>query len=151
MKKIIFSLVGSIFFLFFIWTLLAYKQYGGDLIYHHLNLEGMVSRIKDSWITYSVYDDIKGILDLLDGFEDFTTIGIIRNSIKTFTGVDLSFSNDILQFFSNVLSVLLDPIQTFFFSIGLALYGTYSSIRLLITMLSVLFECLSFVFNPMFI
>ena len=151
MKTIIFGFVSSMFILFVVWTALAYQQYGFDLVNHHLNLEGMFIRIKSTWSTYNVYDDIKNLYTLSENFANYSIGKFAQIILEDLTGIDIAHNNDFIKFLTNFVDILISPINSILFGTALIIYITGSSLQLAITFIGVLLEVFGFVFNPMFI
>lgn len=151
MRKIILSMCLSIMTLFVIWTSIAYYQYGSDIIYHHLNLQGMFIRIKNAWVSYNIYDLVHDMIDNLYAFDSISIMAHLEELADTLNWNWDFNNNDILHALVRVAEMFVSPVYGIFASVYIPVALFVPSIRFLITALSVILECLAFVFNPLFI
>ena len=151
MKKIIFSMVGSLFIFMIIWTAIFFKEYTiNDIPYVHLDLEGMFTRFKISWSSYNIYDLWKEILKTTNKIGSYTPVAKAADFLlKSYNAPQ--YENDIVKFVINAFSVIIDPIFGILYS-AIVLLNTFRIVVVIIgTIADVILQCLGFVFNPLFI
>lgn len=152
LKKMIFVLVGFTFVFTIIWVAIGYDRYGSDLLNHHLNLQAMVTKVKDTWYSFNIYDNIKMIMKLTNYFGEFSEANFINKFMIALTGIDpLPKNNDFLTFVFNAFNILISPINCLLFGFALLFTLIYCIFMLIITCSSILMQILEFIFNPMFI
>ena len=151
MKKLILSLGMTCMFVFFLWAGLGYKQYGADIINHHLNLEGMILRFKATYFSYDLINDLNNIQDITSTFSQST----FASKLATVMGLSLNtfipVGKDMFSFVVNAFTILLSPVASLMYGLTMILYITGSSIILAISLINQITQILQFVLFPMFI
>lgn len=152
LKKIIISLMTSMMIIFIIWVAIGYKQYGNDLIHHHINLRYMFSRFKSTFVSYNILDDLKNIKFLTATFSKNSLGGKVANIIATQNGINLALdTNNVWTFLLQALTILISPISSILFGLTLFIYITGSATMILVSIVDLIIICLEFVFVPQFV
>lgn len=151
-KKIIFSLIGSILFLMILWVAIGYKEYGNDLVNHHINLYGMALRFRNNFVSYNILDDLNNIKNLTSSFNNYSLGHSLEKVFSIISGININDSgNDFFSFMIQAINILISPINSLLFGLTLFIYITGSSLILLVAIVNILIQILSFVLFPMFI
>lgn len=152
MKYFMYSLILSLFTLFFLWCSIGYSQYGADLIYHHLNLEGMFIRFRDSFkFSYNFIDDIRNIKMLTNAVNKMSIANWVEGSIANSANLHFASGDNIFSFIVCAFNIFISPLTTIAWSGILFIYITCSGLQILFTIIDIVICIIDFVFFPMFI
>lgn len=145
----------SIMFLFVVWTIIAWTQYGSDIIYLHLDLRTMIknatfsinlgsSKIFEGKNLWNVLKDVEqGYSKILS----YSLVGKSLNAVgQNFESVPVGF-----KIILSAINALLDPINTLLSSAYLFIYITLVPLEIIMYFISFITGIINFVFSPVFI
>ena len=150
MNKLIFSLFSSLFLLFIIWCIVAYANYGSDLIYYridfvksfnNLNIDSDWASALSNFITSGENLQLRlsqadvYFYDFLNSFlsYDASWLGLILKVVVT----GLSYISKVIYYIYTFIYYIVDLVKS------IAVWGAYS--------LWIVIQLLGFVFKPSFV
>lgn len=154
MRKLFLSLVMSVMFIFVVWTIIAYINYGSDLTSYHLDLYSTFQKFNlynidnNGFNGFTLVDSLRKLKESLSDITKSSISGVIA---KHFLNSDVSSWSIGFQVILNVVETLLNPI----FAISQTAVITGYLIIMLVQvgqyLVNFLMGCYEFVFSPVFI
>lgn len=140
-------------FIFVVWTIIAYINYGSDMSNYHLNLYATFTKINlyfdDTNLSgFTLIDTIRNFRKTL---KDVTNSSITGRLINIFTNNSLVNTSTGFLVVINAVEMLINPV----FAIGqfavITCYLLVGSIQIVYYVVNFLMGIYEFIFNPVFI
>lgn len=154
MRKLFLSVVISIMFIFVVWTIIAYYNYGSDITSYHLDLYATFQKfnlynIDNNGLNgFTIIDSLNALKKALKDITESSLSGVI---IKHFTNADVKSWSIGFQVVVNVLETLLNPIFAVAQTATILGYLTIIFIQVAQYVVNFLMGCYEFIFAPVFI
>ena len=150
MKRLFIGFVSSCMFIFIIWTIVAYVNFGDNISNVRLDLFSTFTRFGK---TLNIQNNVS-ILELLknfkSGLEKMLNYSVVGNALNYIGGGISSYPTG-FQLLLTVAIGFIEPIWTLLYSVYVLIYAIALIFELVVYVLTFLIAIDEFLFNPVFI
>lgn len=148
-KRMVFTLLSSMFLIFLIWTMIGYIKYGSSLKNMHLDLETTMTSFK---VTFNIEDFNISWNAFVESIKKVNNANPIVMQLRSWFGnMGYQTNGDFWEIIINGIVATLDPVSLLFNLFVIPVFLIVNIIIILGNIISVIGAIFTWLFNPVFI